>query len=162
MNIIEERKYNITGEKDNILTKIGTDVKWMYAINKYQLEKNKEYKWKIKILKTEYKNILIGVAPIDFDINYSTHKDCGWYLHCYDSTLYSGPPHNYNDKKSNLKFVEDEEITVIMDMNKRTLKFIINNEDKGESYSDIPIDKPLIPIVGLYNINDSIEISDFQ
>ncbi len=45
-----------------------------------------------------------------------------------------------------------------MNMNKRTLKFIINNEDKGESYSDIPIDKPLFPSVCLSNKNDSIEI----
>ena len=43
-------------------------------------------------------------------------------------------------------------------MNKRTLKFIINNEDKGESYTDIPIDKPLVPAVCLHNINDSVEI----
>ena len=28
-----------------------------------------------------------------------------------------------------------------MNMNKRTLKFIIDNEDKGDSYKDIPIDK---------------------
>ena len=45
-----------------------------------------------------------------------------------------------------------------MNMNKRTLKFIINNEDKGESYKDIPIDKPLVPAICLYKINDSIEI----
>ena len=45
-----------------------------------------------------------------------------------------------------------------MDMNQRTLKFIINNEDKGESYTDIPIDKPLFPAVFLYYKNDSVEI----
>ena len=43
-------------------------------------------------------------------------------------------------------------------MNKRTLKFIIDNEDKGESYSDIPIDKPIFPAVLLYNKDDSVEI----
>ena len=45
-----------------------------------------------------------------------------------------------------------------MNMNKRTLKFIIDNEDKGDSYTDIPIDKPLFPAVFLNNTNDSIEI----
>ena len=45
-----------------------------------------------------------------------------------------------------------------MNMQKRTLKFIINNEDKGESYSDIPIDKPLVPAICLYHSNDSVEI----
>ena len=43
-------------------------------------------------------------------------------------------------------------------MNKRTLKFIIDNEDKGESYSDIPIDKPIFPAVLLYDEDDSVEI----
>ena len=70
---------------------------------------------------------------------------------------YSGPSHNYNDKKTNLSKIKDE-IIVIMNMNKRTLKFIINYEDKGESYTDIPIDKPPFPAVILYHQNDSVEI----
>ena len=47
-----------------------------------------------------------------------------------------------------------------MNLKKRTLKFIINNEDKGESYTNIPIDKPLFPAVLLYYQNDSVEISE--
>ena len=47
-----------------------------------------------------------------------------------------------------------------MNMNKRTLKFIIDNEDKGESYTDIPIDKPRAPVIFLFNSNDSVEIID--
>ena len=43
-------------------------------------------------------------------------------------------------------------------MKRRTLKFIIDNEDKGESYSDIPIDKPIFPAVLLSNKDDSVEI----
>ena len=45
-----------------------------------------------------------------------------------------------------------------MNMEKRTLKFIINNEDKGDSYTNIPIDKPLFPAVCLFHVNDSVEI----
>ena len=48
-----------------------------------------------------------------------------------------------------------------MDMNKGTLKFIIDNEDKGVSYKNIPLDKPLFPAVLLYHTNDSIEILNF-
>ena len=43
-----------------------------------------------------------------------------------------------------------------MNVEKRTLKFIINNEDKGNSYINVPIDKPIFPSVLLYNQNDSI------
>ena len=141
----------------NILTKTGTDCNWMGTICENELEKSKEHKWKIKILKTQYKNIMVGVAPIDFDINSSDYSNCGWYFYCYNSTLYSGPPHKYYNKGTNLSKVNDE-IIIVMNMNKRTLKFIINNEDKGESYTDIPIDKPLFPAICLYNINDSVEI----
>jgi len=45
-------------------------------------------------------------------------------------------------------------------MKKRTLKFIINNEDKGDSYTNIPIDKPIFPAVFLYHQNDSVEITE--
>ena len=44
-------------------------------------------------------------------------------------------------------------------MKKKTLKFIIDNEDKGESYTNIPLDKPIFPAVLLYEKNDSVEIS---
>jgi len=41
---------------------------------------------------------------------------------------------------------------------KETLKFIINNEDKGDSYTNIPIDKPLFPAICMSNKDDSFEI----
>ena len=52
-----------------------------------------------------------------------------------------------------------DEIVVVMNMKNRTLKFIIDNEDKGESFTNIPVDKPLIPIVLLVNLNDSVELN---
>ena len=45
-------------------------------------------------------------------------------------------------------------------MKKKTLKFIINNEDKGDSYNNILIDKPLFPAVFLNEKDDSFEISE--
>ena len=48
-----------------------------------------------------------------------------------------------------------------MNMNKKTLKFIINNEDKGDSYTNIPTHKPLAPAVLLKQNNDSVEISEY-
>ena len=105
---------------------------------------------------------MVGVAPSDFDINSSSYNTCGWYLYCYYSPpyLFSGPQFNYSNVKTNLSKVKDE-IIIIMNMKKRTLKFIINNEDKGDSYTNIPIDKPLYPAVCLYSKNDSVEITEF-
>ena len=72
----------------------------------------------------------------------------GWEQYAkmnYNSFLYSGPPFNYSGKNTNLSKVNDE-IIVVMNLKRRTLKFIINNEDKDESYTNIPIDKPLFPM----------------
>ena len=134
---------------------------WSGTTTLYELEKGKEYKWKIKILKTQHKYVLVGVAPIDFIIN-KTDRHCGWYLECSISSLCSGPPHNYRDYKGfNLGSIKDE-VIIIMNMEKRTLKFIIDNEDKGDQYTDIPIDKPLFPTVLLVDKDDSIEIINYK
>jgi len=157
LDISKNRKYKISGENNNILTKSGTDGYWMGIISDISLDISKENKWKIKILKTKNKEIMVGVAPIDFDFNLSEYDSCGWYFYCSNSTLYSGPPHNYYGEQTNLNKVKDE-IVIVMDMKKRILKFIINDEDMGESYKDIPIDKPLFPAIFLCNKNDSIEL----
>ena len=104
---------------------------------------------------------MVGVAPIDFDINSSDHNSCGYYYYCYNSTLHSGSPYRYSGRNSGLSRInDDDEIIIVMNIKKRTLKFIINNEDNGDSYTDVPIDKPIFPAVLLYNQNDSIEITE--
>ena len=158
LNINENRKYEISGEKQNIFLKTGKDELMICGLCKNILEKNKEYKWKIKILKTKnYIGLNIGIAPFNFDINLSQPYKYGWFYNCYEGSLYSGPPHNYNGKNMNLKAKKDE-IIVVMNMNKGTLKFIIDNEDKGYSYTNIPIDNPLVPAVTLYNKDDLVEM----
>jgi len=160
-NINNNRVYSISGENNNILTKTGQHG-WMGTICENELDKSiEEHKWKIKLLNVKYKSVMVGVAPIDFDINSSSYNNCGWYLYCNDSSLCSGPPFNYGGKNTNLNKVNDE-VIVVMNMKKRTLKFIINNEDKGDSYINIPIDKPLFPAFLLYYQNDSIEISECE
>ena len=103
--------------------------------------------------------MMVGAAPSDFDIHSSDYNTSGWYYYCYNSTFYSGPPFYYSNLNTNLSGVKDE-IVVVMNMKQRTLKFIINNEDKGDSYTNIPIDKPLFPAICLYNKDDSVEIMD--
>ena len=106
---------------------------------------------------------MVGVAPSDFDIHSSKYDTCGWYLYCSYSPpkLWSGPPFKYNGLNTNLSGVKDD-IVIVMNMKKRTLKFITNNEDKGDSYTNIPIDKPLFPAICLYNKDDSVEIIEIE
>ena len=156
LNISDNRKYTVTGENKNILTKTGSKG-WMGTICENKLEK-KENKWRVKILTPETIKIMVGVAPIDFDINSSSYNTCGWYFHS-GGYLYSGPPHNYNGLGANLGSTKDE-IIVVMNMEKKTLKFIIDNKDKGDSYTNIPLDKPLFPVVLLKMKNASVEINE--
>ena len=44
-----------------------------------------------------------------------------------------------------------------MNMKKRSLKFIIDNENKGVALTIIPLDKPIYPSFFLYYNEDSIE-----
>ena len=164
-NIKDERKYIITGEQKNIFTKIGADYCWTGNICEKQLDQSKEkYSWKIKILKSFNYNIMVGVATIDFDINSSSCEignNCGWYYYCINGTLYSGAPQNYQGKLTNIK-LKNNEIKIIMNMKKRTLKFSSDKEDKEDTYTDIPIDKPLFPSILLRDIYDSVEIIECE
>ena len=80
-----------------------------------------------------------------------------WYYYCEDSTFYSGPPHNYGGKNTKLKKPKNE-IIISMNFQKRILKFKVDKEEEEDFYTDIPIDKPIVPIVTLYNKDDSVEI----
>ena len=164
-NINEGREYIVKGEKNNIITKIGY-IKYIKNMNKNWigikckniLQNYGEYRWKVKF-ETKSFEIMVGIAPFDFDISTSTFNNCGWYFYCYNCSLCSGPPHNYDEKETNLKRIEDE-IIIVVNMNKKTLKFIIDNENQDVGYTNIPLDKPLTPVVFLYNKNDSVIITE--
>ena len=147
-------KYEVSGEKNNIVTKTGPDG-YLCVICENELKKNNIYKWKIKILKTTEFDIKIGIAPIDY-MKISQNFKNGWHFFCLNYNLCSGPPHNFSAKKSGLKY--DNEIIIVMDMNKGALKFMTNNEDKGDCYTNIPLDKPLFPSIIFYNKDDSVEL----
>ena len=160
--------YNI---KDNIIIKNKDN--YCTSICKVELESFQlEYIWKIKILKTgdNYNGIYIGITTIDCcksnncKNSYDNFYKKGWYCKCYDGSLYSGPPFNYNGYKPINKLGEDfdkplnNEIIIIFNMERKSLKFLINNKDNGDSYKNIPINQPLFFSIVLINPNDSIEI----
>ena len=103
-NINEQKKYTLSEKKGNIITKIGGN-SWVgiKSVKINELDILGEFAWKIRILKSNSVSnyIMIGIAPIDFDTNLSSYN-YGYYLYCYNSSLYSGPPYNYNGKETNL------------------------------------------------------------
>ena len=152
--------YTISGQDSNIITKIKSDA-YIGTLVGDKLEENKVYKWNIKILNSkDHNHFYIGVAPSNnFTIN-SYPEKCGWYIYCYTSCFYSGPPFNFNGKQTKLNddLYNAKELIVIMHMKNRTLTFKKNDKDVGDSYTNIPKDKPLCFAIFMYYINDSIQI----
>ena len=152
------RKYIIIGEKENIAKKMAEDNQFTLIRCENKLELNKIYKWKINILNSKLKVILVGISQDEEELNPSLNNINGWYFYCFNSTLYSGKPHNYKNKQTNLDKI-DKDIIISFDMNKATLSFISKN--KIESYYNIPLDKPLYPSILLHDEYDTIEINEY-
>ena len=149
--------YTLSGKNNNIITRTRTNSNiYIGTLIENELDKNIECKWKIKILNSNGKHMYIGIATSDFNINKSTYTNCGWYLYIWNNTLVSGPPHNFKNIPTQLKKINDE-ITVVMNMKERTLKYIIENEDII-AFNNIPVDKPIFPAIFMYYENDSVEI----
>ena len=178
----------MSGEIENTITKNVEDKKWLRILSKSILKNKKEYCWKIKILNSKNKEIMVGVAQKETKMVYENYNynmyafpslvidsseylidflnkenkngrisNLGWYFRCSNSKLYSDSPQDFRDKKTKLNKIIDE-IKIIMNMEKGTLKFIVGNEDKGEIYENIPINEPIVPAVLLYDNNDSVQI----
>jgi len=161
LNTFEKRKFIITGENNNIIIKTSENGYYSGTICEKELDKSiEEHKWKIKILKSKSKDIMVGISTNAYNFSEANYDTCGYYLNlCSSPKLYSGPPYNYSNLNTILGKINDE-LIIVMNMKKRALKFVINNEDKGDSYTNIPIDKPLFPAIILYNQNDSVEIKE--
>ena len=165
----ERRKYSVDKENPMVVTFNG----WgdCTIIGDTPLPLNKVTSWNIKILKSwnnDGRGIYIGVAPSDInqdeDDNY---EKCGWYFYCCDSTLRSGPPHNYKawpgkeygPRKGKGKYVHTKDnVGVVMDTTKGELSFAVNSVNLGVAYDGIPLDKPLVPCVVLGCGDDSVEL----
>ena len=127
----------------------------------------KQTQWYIKILRSYCNNgheIFTGVAPADIDQNAENCDKCGWYFNCCDSTLHSGPPHNYKYKEYGPKKEKGEYVHtgtimgVVMDASKGQLSFMLDGVNFGVAYDAIPLDKPVVPCVILYYKGDSVEL----
>lgn len=156
--------YQISGKNRNIVTK--TDNQYVGAIVDSTLEPNSKIKWTIKMLNNKIPHICLGVAPYDYDLYKKSPYNFGWTLHInsttYSPTIYSGPPHNYSGKSTSLSiynYNKCNEIGIIMNTKEGALSFILNNEKPIECFSNIPLDKPLSPVIYFDHPNESMEIN---
>ena len=163
----EDRKYSVDEKNPRITSKID-DGNYCTIIGNTPLPLNKVTPWSVKVLKSRENDgngIYIGVAPLDIDQNEGSNSNkCGWYFYCYRSTLYSGHPHDYEDKeygprKEKGQYVNIGDIVgVVMDTAKGELSFALNGVNLGGAYEGIPLDKPFVPCALLWYENDSVEL----
>ena len=168
-NVKEKMKYSVDEENPRIATK-ADEGDWDFlctVIGNTPLPLKKVASWSVKVLKSRKNDggwIYIGIAPSDIDQNEFNFNKCGWYLHCYDSVLRSGPPHEYfnkeyGPKKGSGKYAHTgDSVGVVMDTAKGELSFVVNGVNLGVAYEGIPLDKPLVPCVLLNQKGDSVEL----
>lgn len=161
------RKYSLGLWNSRFATKSDDCYGSCTVIGNISIPLGKVTSWYIKLLRSkdwDGKSIFIGVAPSNIDQNaYLNYDRCGWYLHCGDLTLWSGPPHScrdvlYKPGAGRKTFRKGDAFSVIMDTKKGDLSFTLFNEYLGVAYSGIPLDKPLVPCAILGNEDDSVEI----
>ena len=161
-----KRRYSINEKNFRITTNVSGQ--WCTAIGNTLIPRYKVVSWSAKILssrRNDGANIYVGVAPFDIGQNeWDNYSKCGWYFHCYESRLYSGPPRNhkgkqYGPRKRNGQYVRTgDSVGVVMDTAKGELSFILDGVNLGVAYEGIPLDKPLVPCVLLWWKGDSIEL----
>ena len=166
-DVDERRKYSVDKENPRIARKIGDGYNCT-IIGNTPLPLNTVTSWNIKVLKSKWNDgdgIYIGVAPSDINQNEYNLGECGWYFGCWSSTLYSGPPHNCSNKEYGPRkewrgrYVHiGDSIGVVMDTTNDDLSFALNGKNLGVAFGGIPLDKPLVPCVLLYNEGDSVEL----
>lgn len=160
------RSYEVSGKNSRIATKLHGSG-YATIIGNESIPEEKISSWAIKIIESSEKEpnfIYVGVAPFDISQDVDTNSwELGWYLDCYSCTLCSSPPHNYwkkeyGPRQADGSYVKiNDEVRVTIDTFIGEISFSLNDNDLGCAFDNIPLDKPLVPCVLVWNKGDSIE-----
>ena len=173
-SVAHKRMYRLADGNPRIATKMNRshDIvdyqNYATIIGSNALPLGRVLSWRVKILKSKKNNgklVFVGVAPHDIDQNAKlNYVKSGWYLYCGASTLWSGPPQNYDHvtygpRKDYGGYVgTGDSVGVVMDTKKGELSFVLRSVNYGVGLRKIPLDKPLVPCVLAYHKYDSFEI----
>lgn len=132
------------------------------AFGNAALQLNRIVKWGIKVLKSKKDCELLFVGVAYADVNYNVNYDCwnyGWFYDCHTSSLLVKQPfmeeEPYGDKKV---MGYGSVVQVVMDTAKGELFFLADSDHAPVAFTDVPLDKPLVPCVILGNPGDSVEL----
>lgn len=144
--------YRVSGKNSTVVMKESGTEKWVVtAVGAEILQPDVINKWTIVLEDSELDHfgMAVGVAPLSINqTRPHNHKSCGWYYTGW-STLYSGPPSNYNNESfgEKMNIGEGTEIGLEMDMKEGTLSYYIDGKWIGVAYNNIPTKTPLVPAV---------------
>lgn len=165
-----DRKYSIDERNHRIVKKTGGGgplYKLCTVVGNTPIPLDKVSSWSIKVLDSRKNDggwIYVGVAPFGINQSDDNHHKCGWYFHCLDSTIFSGPPHNcrskdYGPRKIVGKYVHTGDVVgVAIDVKSGNLSFTINGVSLGVAFEGIPLDEPLVPSVLIWFEGDRVEL----
>ena len=163
-DIKNKNQYYLDLDNLRIACRIGTGNFSPTILGSAPLPLGQVTSWGIKV-KSNGNGVLVGVAPSDIDQNSDdVHEKCGWYFHCYNARLCSGPPcyyrwKEYGPKKESGEYVhKGDNVGVVMDTVKGELSFVLNGVNLGVAYEGIPLDKPLVPCVLLRYIFETVQL----
>lgn len=165
-SVDEDRRYSVSASDPRTATKTSY---WnCTVVGDTALPRGRVTSWGIKVARSRNGNgsgMCVGVAPADIDQNTDRNfEECGWYIDCYTSTLWSGLPQTlwneeYGPRKGKGEYVRTGDVVgVVMDTTKGELSFALGGVNLGVAFRGIPVDKPLVPCVVLFYKEDSVEI----
>ena len=139
----------------------------VFAKNGEEASGRKSFVVKVVSLEGSSSDMFIGVAPVDVDPNLvESHPLRGWFLSTYRSNIVSGPPHNaqylnYDRERGHVKTGDTVEVVcdLVAEGEERfvTVSYVVNGRDLGVAFRNVPLDKPIVPIVLMRNTGDSVE-----
>lgn len=140
----------------------------IFSGNDEDCEEGAKRSFKIKIVSLEgsSSDMFIGVAPVDVDPNLvESHPLHGWFLSTYRSNIVSGPPQNaqylnYDPARAHIKTGDTVEVVCELDKKAKSVavSFVVNDKPLGVAFGDVPLDKPIVPLVLMRNKGDSVEL----
>lgn len=164
------RDYSLGRWNPKIVVAGDTNItSWCTVTGTIPLPLSKVTLWSVKVKRfheTPNNDIFVGIAPFDIVLTEERNQmKYGWYLSCYSSKLWAGPPHNsfgnvqYGPVKRDGNYVhKGDTVGVIVDTTKGDLSFVVNGVDYGVAFDGIPLDKPFLPCVLLKDEGDSVEL----
>lgn len=160
---VANKRYAVSGAYREVATKVEVNGCWSAAIGDTAIPRSGgAVKWAVRPVNAQDGLFMVGVAPANIDLNEDLpHMTSGWYFYCKEAMFYSNPyAHRRTTKykKWSDAVKVSKEVGVVVDTGNRTISFVVANECLGPSYVDVSFDRPLVPAVCLYKINDSVKL----